>query len=125
MDGEPTAVSDMTEDQFTDFTEQMRLLVAEESFLLGVPGRQPRPRRRRQVATTRSVAAGRLLGCGAPVFRRRLGVPPATVARRAAARNYRGPSGARRSGVLGHERRRLHECPCRPPRNGRWGGTGL
>lgn len=37
MDGEPTAVSEMTEDQFADFTDQMRLLVAEESYLWEFP----------------------------------------------------------------------------------------
>ena len=37
MDGEATAVSDMSADQFADFTEQMRLLVAEESHLWEFP----------------------------------------------------------------------------------------
>ncbi len=37
MDGEPTAVSAMTDDQFADFTDQIRLLVAEESYLWELP----------------------------------------------------------------------------------------
>ncbi len=37
MDGEPTAVSAMTDDEFADFTDQMRLLVFEESYLWELP----------------------------------------------------------------------------------------
>lgn len=37
MDREPTALSSMNDDEFADFTDQMRLLVAEGSYLWELP----------------------------------------------------------------------------------------